>query len=336
MKTKSFLHNYETPRIIELAPNFFAAQFRLMKLLPARYMLDRAEQNGLVRPGGHIVETSSGTFALALAMLSAIRGYRLTIVSATSLMDHSFKSRLEQLGCTTKLVEDPCRTGNQDGRLAELHRVLNEEPDAFWPRQYDNPDNPAAYSRLAETIVDELGRIDCLVGCVGSGGSLCGTTRYLREIYPEMCAVAVDTNNSVLFGQQAGPRLLRGLGNSILPKNLNHCLIDEVHWIGALRAFARTRNLFRDSAIFVGPTSGAAALVGSWHAQNAQNKTVVAIMADEGYRYQSTVYCDDWLSSLSSEWPTIEKHEPTRLREISAAGENDWTCLNWARRRLTP
>lgn len=332
MKTKTFLHSYETPQIIELGPNFYVAQFRLMKLLPARYMLDRAEQSGLLPPGGHIVETSSGTFALALAMLSVIRGYRLTVVSATSLIDQPFKNRLEQLGSTVKLVEDPCQTGNQDGRLAELHRILDEEPDAFWPRQYDNPDNPAAYSRLAEAIVDHLGQIDCLVGCVGSGGSLCGTTRYLRKIYPEMRAVAVDTNNSVLFGQQAGPRLLRGLGNSILPKNLDHGLIDEVHWIGALQAFSRTRNLYRDSAIFVGPTSGAAARVGSWKARQAPNDTVVAIMADEGYRYQSTVHSDDWLRNLSSDWPTIEKQEPTRLRDISSAGENDWTFINWARR----
>lgn len=334
MKTKSFIGGYETPQIIELRPNFYAAQFRLMKLLPARYMLDRAEQNGLLQSGGHIVETSSGTFALALAMLSAIRGYRLTVVSATSLMDQSFKNRLEQLGSTVTLVEDPARTGNQDGRLAELHRVLSEKPNAFWPRQYDNPDNPAAYSRLAEVIVNHLGQIDCLVGCVGSGGSLCGTTRYLRKIYPEMRAVAVDTNNSVLFGQQVGPRLLRGLGNSILPKNLDHELIDEVHWVGALQAFSKTRSLYQNSAIFVGPTSGAAALVGSWYARQSPSSTIVAIMADEGYRYQSTVHCDDWLRSHSLEWPTIQKLEPIRLQDISPVGEGDWTCLDWARRRL--
>ncbi|MEJ5021155.1 PLP-dependent cysteine synthase family protein [Ochrobactrum vermis] len=334
MKTKSFLHGYETPQIIELRPNFYAAQFRLMKLLPARYVLDRAEQNGLLQPSGHIVETSSGTFALALAMLSAIRGYQLTVVSATSLMDQPFKNRLEQLGSTVKLVKDPGQTGNQDGRLAELYRVLGEKPGTYWPRQYDNPDNSAAYSRLAEVIVNHLGQIDCLVGCVGSGGSLCGTTRYLREIYPKMRAVAVDTNNSVLFGQQAGPRLLRGLGNSILPKNLDHELIDEVHWIGALQAFSKTRSLYRNKAIFVGPTSGASALVGSWLARQAPDKTIVSIMADEGYRYQSTVHSDDWLSSHSSEWPIVKKREPTRLQDISPAGEADWTCLDWARRRL--
>lgn len=89
-------------------------------------------------------------------------------------------------------------------------RIIPEsKPGAFWPQQYDNPDNPASYSRLAEIIVGKVGRIDWLVGCVGSGGSLCGTTRYLRSLFPEVRAVAVNTNNSVLFGHEAGARLLR-------------------------------------------------------------------------------------------------------------------------------
>ncbi|MFK3969032.1 pyridoxal-phosphate dependent enzyme [Ensifer adhaerens] len=169
---------------------------------------------------------------MALAMLSAVREYGLTIVSATSLMDAPFKCGLEQLGASVILVEDAIRTGNQEGRLSELQRVLYNNPSAFWPKQYDNPDNPAAYSRLAEAMVEKVGRVDCVVACVGSGGSLTGVIRYLRSLFPEVRAVAVDTNNSVLFGHRAGPRLLRGLGNSILPKNLDHTIIDDVHWVG--------------------------------------------------------------------------------------------------------
>lgn len=333
MEQLSFLLDYETPHMIRLASNFYAAQFRLMKLLPARYMLDRAEEDGLLKPGGDIVETSSGTFAMALAMLSAVRGYRLTIVSATSLMEASFKERLRQLGASVILVEDASRTGNQSGRLAELQRVLESKPGAFWPKQYDNPDNPAAYSRLAEIIVEKLGRIDCIVGCVGSGGSLSGTTRYLRSLFPGMYAIAVDTNNSALFGHKPGPRLLRGLGNSILPKNLDHTLIDEVHWVGAFQAFGATRQLYRRHAMYVGPTSGAAALVGAWHARTHPEQTVVAIMPDKGYRYQSTVYSDDWLRSHAG-WPTPTLTEPAELSEIAPAGEGDWTFMRWSRRPL--
>ncbi len=333
MEQFSFLADFEMPRMAQLGPNLHAGIFRLMKLLPARFMLDRAEERGLLKPGGHIVETSSGTFAMALAMLSAVRGYKLTIVSAASLMDASFKTRLEQLGASVSLVEDESRTGNQAGRLAKLRCILDDHPGAFWPAQYDNSDNPAAYARLAEIVVEKLGRIDCLVGCVGSGGSLCGATRYLRSLFPDMRAVAVDTNNSVLFGHAAGPRLLRGLGNSIVPKNLDHTLIDDVHWVGALQAFAATRELYHRHAIFAGPTSGAAVLVADWYARTYPEETVVAILPDKGYRYLSTVYSDDWLWSQDG-WPVMNRTEPTELSQVVPAGEGDWTYMRWRRQAL--
>lgn len=333
MEQLSFLADFETPRIARLGHNLHAAVFRLMKLLPARFMLDRAEERALLKPGGHIVETSSGTFAMALAMLSAVRGYKLTIVSATSLMDASFKTRLEQLGTSVSVVEDQSRTGNQEGRLAELQRILDDDPGAFWPTQYDNPDNPTSYARLAEIALERLGRIDCLVGCVGSGGSLCGATRYLRSLFPDMRAVAIDTNNSVLFGHAAGPRLLRGLGNSIIPKNLDQTLIDDVHWVGALQAFAATRELYHRHAIFAGPTSGAAMLVADWYARTHPAETVVAILPDKGYRYLATVYSDDWLRSQDG-WPIMIRTEPTELSQIVPAGEDDWTYMPWRRQAL--
>ncbi|MFJ1310882.1 PLP-dependent cysteine synthase family protein [Agrobacterium pusense] len=333
MVSSSFLADFETPRLASLTPNCHVAIFELMKLLPARFMLDRAEERDTLRAGGHIVETSSGTFAMALAMLSAVRGYELTIVSATSLMDASFKTRLEQLGASVILVEDEAQTGNQDGRLAELRRIVAVHPGAYWPAQYDNPDNPASYARLAEIIVEKLGRIDCLVGCVGSGGSLTGTSRYLRSLFPNIRTVAVDTNNSVLFGHPAGPRLLRGLGNSILPKNLDHSLINDVHWVGALQAFAATRDLYRNHAIFAGPTSGAAALVGHWYARTYPDETVVVIMPDTGYRYLSTVYSDEWLNA-QSKLPITTRSEPVSLSAIEPAGEDDWTYMEWSQRSL--
>ena len=331
MTEMSFLSDFETPHIAWLGTNYHAAIFRLMKLLPARFILDRAEERGLLRPGGEIVETSSGTFAMALAMLSAVRGYQLTIVSAVSLIDTPFKTRLEQLGASVILVEDEKRTGNQNGRLAELHRILRARPGAFWPAQYDNPDNPASYARLAEIIVETIGQIDCLVGCVGSGGSLSGTARFLRSLFPDMRAIAVDTNNSVLFGHKPGPRLLRGLGNSIHPKNLDYSAVDDVHWVGSLPAFAATRSLYRDHAIFAGPTSGAAALVAEWYARTHPDETVVVIMADEGYRYLSTVYSDAWLNSQNG-WPLRENVAPVEVSEVAPAGESDWTFLHWSRR----
>jgi hypothetical protein len=188
-------------------------------------------------------------------------------------------------------------------------------------------------SRLAEWITREIGRVDCLVGCVGSGGSLCGTGGFLREVFPDLSLIAVDTHRSILFGHAPGRRLLRGLGNSILPSNLRHEMIDEVHWVGALPAFAAARRLYHDHALFMGPTSGAAALVAAWYAREHPDATIVVILPDEGYRYQNTLYHDDWLTQLEG-WPLDIPGEPVALRKTESHGEDSWTRLAWGRQSL--
>lgn len=328
-----FLAAYETPRLARLAPNLFAACFPLMKLLPARFMLERAQAAGRLRSGGPVAETTSGTFGLALAMLSAVRGFDLILVSAASLIDERLRRRLELLGATLHVIDDRKGSGVQRERLERLNAILKDRPETFWPRQYNNPDNRLAYGRLAEWITRKIGCVDCLVGCVGSGGSLCGTGGFLREIFPALTVIAVDTHRSVLFGHAPGRRLLRGLGNSILPRNLDHQMIDEVHWVGALPAFAAARKLYRENALFMGPTSGAAALVAQWHARNHPGAITVVILPDEGYRYQDTVFNDDWLAALGG-WPIPDVDEPVTLSRIEPAGEAVWTRMAWGRRSL--
>jgi cysteine synthase A len=286
----------------------------------------------MVRPaGGPVAETTSGTFGLALAMLAAARGLGLTLVSATSLIDEALRHRLELLGATVHVIDDLDGSGAQRERLARLDKILQDRPETFWPRQYDNPDNGLAYGRFAEWITRTIGQVDCLVGCVGSGGSLCGTGGFLREVFPGLAVIAVDTHRSVLFGHAAGRRLLRGLGNSILPSNLRHDMIDEVHWVGALPAIAATRQLHRDHSLFMGPTSGAAALVAAYHARRHPDAVTVAVLPDEGHRYRDTVYDDDWLAALAG-WPVDLPDGPVALGRIEARGEDEWTCLAWGRR----
>lgn len=323
----------ETPRMAALAPDLVAAAFTLMKLMPARYILDRAVADGELEPGMRIVETTSGTFGMALAMLSATRGYRLTLVSASSLVDAKYKARLGGLGAQMIITDDRAGNGDQLGRLQRLEQIRRDEPHCYWPRQYDNPGNALAYARLAEQFVRTFGEIDCLVGCVGSGGSLCGTGLFLRAVFPHLVLIAVDTHRSVLFGHPAGKRLLRGLGNSILPGNLRHDLIDEVHWVGAYPAFSEARRLLREHGIFQGPTSAAAVLVGRWTASTRPGARIAVIMPDEGHRYAETVFDDAWLAALPG-WPCALPSGPRELTIIEPGSEADWTWLKWARRRL--
>ena len=259
----------ETPRLGRLSDNLVAAAFPLMKLMPARYILDQAEARGELKTGSHIVETTSGTFGMAVALLAAARGYALTLITASSLIDAKYKARLERIGATVIAIDDPRGDGNQPGRLECLQTILTSDPECFWTRQYDSSENWLAYARLAEFLVRAMGKVDCLVGCIGTGGSLCGTGTFLRTLFPDLKIFAVDTHRSILFGQPVGKRMLRGLGNSVLPANVRHELIDEIHWVGAYPAYMRAHRLLRLHGIFQGPTSGAAALVAQWVAERS-------------------------------------------------------------------
>lgn len=329
----SFLSTYELPRLAMLTPKLCAAAFPLMKLLPARHIVDTATRSGALKPDGQIVETTSGTFGLALALVCSVEKRRLTLISSPTLVDDAWRHRVEQLGSTVVLVDDPESNGNQSGRLAALNQILQDDRSAYWPCQYDNPEIASGYSRFAGRALSELGRIDCLIGTIGTGGSLCGTGRVLRIANPELKIVAVDTHRSALFGQPAGPRLLRGLGNSIIPKNVDHELIDEVHWVGALPAIRETRRLFRDHGLFIGPTSGAAALVAAWWATGNPDAKALVILPDEGYRYTGTVYNDEWVEALPG-WKERQPEAPAMLKAPVPSAESDWTMMAWNRRKL--
>jgi cysteine synthase A len=323
----------ETPRLGQLGPNIVAAAFPLMKLMPARFILDQAAKSGDLKTGAHVVETTSGTFGMAVALLAAARGYRLTLVTATTLIDQAYQHRLERLGANVVAIEDERGDGSQAERLAHLQAIMESEADTFWTRQYDSPGNWLSYARLAELFVRSMGQIDWLVGCIGTGGSLCGTGTFLRQLYPHLKIAAVDTHRSVLFGQPVGKRMLRGLGNSVIPANVRHHLIDEVHWVGAYAAYHSAHSLLRNHGVFMGATSGAAALVGGWVARTDPGAVVAVIMPDEGHRHSNTVYNDEWLSSLPG-WPCKAASEPETVSAIEPRAEWEWTRFEWGRRHL--
>lgn len=240
------------PRLVRLGENLYGASFFLMKLAPARFILDRARNEGLLEPGQVVIETTSGTFGLALAMLCNLRGYRLILVSDPAI-DPALRRRLEDLGARVEIVREPASVGGfQRSRLDRMAALQAEHPGHFCPSQYSNPHNPRSYAPFAELLAETIGRVDCLVGTVGSGGSMCGTTSYLRLLSPDSQAIAVDTRGSVLFGQADEKRLLRGLGNSLMPENLCHSTFDEVHWVSAAEGFAATRALHRRHSLNVG------------------------------------------------------------------------------------
>jgi S-sulfo-L-cysteine synthase (3-phospho-L-serine-dependent) len=318
----------ELPDLVRLQPNLIAARFALMKMLPARFMLERARDDGRLGPETTIVETTSGTFGLALAIVAAVRRYSLVLVS-DPVVDPALRRRLEELGARVEIVERPAAEGGfQRARLDRLLELQATLESTFWPNQYDNPHNAGAYAPFAELVAESVGRVDWLVGTVGSGGSTCGTCRHLRRLFPELRAAAVDTHGSVLFGQPDRKRALRGLGNSLMPRNIDHTTFDEVHWVSAPEAFAATRELQARHGIYAGPTSGAAYLVACWLAEREPEARIVVVFPDEGHRYETTVFDDGWLreNDLVGSVP----HAPVDVDAPEPA--EWWTRLVWGRR----
>lgn len=323
---------YLLPRLIRLAPNLYAACFTLMKLVPARHILRRAMVAGLLGPDTVIVETTSGTFGLALAMQAVHLDRKLILVS-DPVIDDRLLRRLTDLGTVVERVgaESSSQAGGyQTARLNRLAEIRAQQPDSFCPEQYTNPDNPRSYAVVAELMMEALGQVDCVVGPVGSGGSMCGTVTSLRSVLPECHAIGVDTPGSVLFGHPDRPRALRGLGMSVMPGNLDHRVFDQVHWCSASAAYAATRQLHQRHALFMGPTSGAAYLAARWWAGNNPDALTVVMLPDEGYRYADTVYDDEWMAA-GGHRDIMLPAEPTRVDRPHLSGD-EWSWYAWQRR----
>jgi cysteine synthase A len=329
-ETESAILKCYQPRLVPLETNLTAAVFPFMKIYPAEFCVRRAQQEGWITSQSLVVESSSGNMAMGLAIVCNLRGYPLTIVSDYAC-DATLKRRLEDLGARVEIVPAPSATGGyQRARLDKLEQIRQETPDHWWVNQYDNPCNPGAYSSFAAQLIESLGQIDILVGTVGSGGSMCGTVSYLKQLFPEITAVAVDTFGSVLFGQPDKHRELRGLGNSLLPRNLDHTIFDDVHWVGAAEAYKATRLLHQTTSLFCGGTSGAAWLVASYLARRHPDAKIVCIFPDDGSRYVDTIYDDSYLFQNKLYLADVSV-EPRKVSHPRDAG-SIWSWMEWGQR----
>jgi cysteine synthase/biotin carboxylase len=272
-----------------------------MKDRVAKHIVLEAKKAGILPKGAPIVESSSGTMALGLALVGQALGHPVRIVTDPRI-DPLTLAKLHALGAEVDIVQAMGANGWQGARLDRLDDIRKSVPSAFWPRQYSNSLNPLAYSALAQELLADLGEIDVLVGAVGSGGSLCGTARALRRALlardgqSNLRVIAVDAVGSVLFGQPDQPsRKQSGLGNSIVPRNLDRGQVDRVHWLNDHEAFAATRELAHREGLFAGNSSGSVFRVMSHLATQAQaGSRIVGIFPDRGDRYTESIYSDDY------------------------------------------
>ncbi|WP_281197064.1 PLP-dependent cysteine synthase family protein [Microtetraspora niveoalba] len=265
---------------------------------PALNMVRCARRRGELVPGGTIVESTSGTLGLGLALAGIVHGHPVTLVADPGL-EPLMARLLRAYGARLEIVTEPHPTGGwQEARKERVRRLLDELPDAYCPNQYDNPDNVGAYSALAAELVERLPLIDVLVCSVGTGGHSAGILRALRRTFPDVSLVGVDTVGSTIFGQPARSRLMRGLGSSIHPRNVDYAAFSEVHWVNPAEAVHTCRALAAGHYATGGWSAGAVALVADWVARTSPKGTaIVAVFPDGPWRYWNTVFDDEYCAA---------------------------------------
>ncbi len=259
-------------------------------------MIDAAEENGDLKPGGTVVEPTSGNTGIALAMVCAARGYRL-VITMPETMSKERRALLRAYGAELILTPGPDGMGGTIGKAEEL---LKQNPDWFMPQQFANPANPAIHrATTAEEIWhDTDGGVDVLVSGVGTGGTITGVGELLRERKPGVRIVAVEPEASpVLSGGAKGPHPLQGIGAGFVPQILDTGVYDEVIQAPAAAAMATARETARDEGLLIGISSGAAVWAARQVAQRPEmaGKMIVVVIPSFGERYLSTALFADLL-----------------------------------------
>ena len=251
-------------------------------------MLDQAEASGALRPGGVVIEPTSGNTGIGLAAMAVARGYRVILTMPAS-MSAERRAMLKAYGAELVLVE----TGGMAGAVAKAEELAASIPGSFIPSQFDNPANPAAHYKTTgpEIWRDTEGHVDIFVAGVGTGGTVSGAGRYLKEQNPSVRVVAVEPAASPLLSQgHAGPHGLQGIGANFVPGNYDSAVVDEIVTVTDEDAYRTGRLLARTEGVMAGITSGAALWAADELARRPENKgkIIVALLPDDGNRYLST------------------------------------------------
>lgn len=259
-----------------------------VKARAALAMVEDAEQAGLLKPGATIIEPTSGNTGIGLAMVATIKGYRL-ILTMPETMSIERRKLLAAYGAELVLTPGSEGMAGAIAKAEELHRTI---PGSYIPGQFDNPANPAIHERTTarEIWADTDGRITAFVAGVGTGGTLCGTGRCLKQLNPAIRVVAVEPASSpVLQGKASAPHGIQGIGANFVPANYDAEVVDEVMGVSDEEAFEAARTLAQTEGLLVGISSGAALAAAVRLSRSMKDATgIVVLLPDSGERYLST------------------------------------------------
>nr|WP_138429344.1 pyridoxal-phosphate dependent enzyme [Fodinibius saliphilus] len=271
-------------------------------------MIEDAEEKGLIKPGGTIIEGTSGNTGMGLALAAVIKGYDC-IFTTTDKQSKSKIDLLRALGAEVKVCPTDVEPDDPRSYYSVAKRLSEEIPNSYYPNQYDNPSNAQAhYETTGPEIWEQTeGKITHYVAGMGTGGTVSGTSRYLKEQNKEIKTIGVDSEGSVykkffetgeFDKDEIHSYLTEGIGEDIIPENMDFDQLDEVMQISDKDAFLTTRALAEDEGLFVGGSCGAAVHGALEYARNnefGEEDLMVIILPDSGTRYVSKIFNDEWM-----------------------------------------
>ncbi|MBD2185290.1 cystathionine beta-synthase [Planktothrix sp. FACHB-1355] len=260
-------------------------------------MIEAAEKQGLLQPGGTIIEATAGNTGVGLALVAAIKKYRCIFVMPDKMSQDKI-NLLKAYGAEVVITPTSVAPDSPESYNGVADRLAKEIPGAYRPNQFENPHNPLAHYLTTgpEIWADSNGKVDVFVAGMGTGGTISGVAKYLKEQNPNIAIVGADPEGSILSGDSPRSYKVEGIGEDFIPKTFNRQIVDEMVRVSDKESFNTARRLAREEGLLVGGSCGTAVAAALKYAQRlTEPKYIVVLLPDTGRNYINKIYSDQWM-----------------------------------------